>query len=151
MQSKRLRNWPGLSSNGERAYEVDVMSDEASSELPRATIKAAGRLVICSGSVATERNDEVVISIKGQREGLQVIFYFMDSAENSGASEARMYAELVGENILRLNLSDFRNPLGAGAQPLSIGTLDGQSLYLSWATYSLGIMRILHYTFSVGA
>ena len=101
--------------------------------------------VLASGLVICFEKNPVVLEVAN----LKFVFVFLDE---EGKEEPGVKFETPSGNELKIILSNFKNPLGAGnSKPYAIGNINGRHLYLSYRIYDLvGGDKTLHYTFYLG-
>lgn len=112
-------------------------------------IFAGDNEVLFTGTVISLPNTPVIFHI----QNLQFHFIFKETEDKAQKVEA----EQENNNILKLLMYNFNNPLGTGnTEPLCVGTLSERELLLQYRIFALGdgtnssLGRTIHYTWYLG-
>lgn len=102
-------------------------------------IKNGDLLLTKSDTILVCDNQDITLTFDEQ---FKLIFHFM---EDSTIKENKMEIERFDGGI-KIKLINFNNPIGtATANPIPFATANDKSVYVSFAVYSIGKSKVLHY------
>ena len=102
-------------------------------------IKNGELLLTKSDTLLVYEKDDVTLTFDEQ---FVFIFHFM---EDSTIKEQKMKIDDI-DNGIQLNLINFNNPIGvASGSPIPFAKANDKSVYMSFAVYSIGKTKLLHY------
>lgn len=102
-------------------------------------IKNGDLLLTKSDTILVYDNQDVLLRFDEQ---FTLTFMFV---EDSTIKEHKMEIE-DADNGIKLKLINFNNPIGlATTRQIPFATANGKSVYVSFAVYSIGKTKVLHY------
>jgi len=107
-------------------------------------IRSGPATIVASGTVIGFNGNPIEITYGPRTERLTLILVFIDDE----SSKARVNPSTPNPNTLRLELHNFRSPIGSGTtKPIPIGTLLGKPLSIHYRVYDIGEGdKTVHYT-----
>lgn len=106
-------------------------------------IKNGDLFLTKSDTILVYDNQEVTLTFDEQ---YTLIFHFM---EDSTEKDNKMDIEHIDGGV-KLNLINFNNPIGtATGKPIPFATANNKQVYVSFAVYSIGKSKVLHYNIHI--